>query len=180
MSTYRDPTRHRGRIRAAWALAVVVSMMIVGSSAASAYWTATGAGTATASTGTLAAPVDISVPDSAAEEVPIEWNQGSGSATPEGYFVTRESGATSTAACASSPTALIETPGCTDTSVPPGTYTYTVTAVFQSWTAVGVSSSAVTVTSVEVNPARPSLGIAATYSVLAGTSVVNTGTVFIY
>lgn len=173
MSAFRDLIPRRGRHRAAWSLVVVIAVIAVtisGLSPASAYWTATGSGTATVSTGTLATPVDVLVPGSATAEVPIAWSQGTDGVAPEGYFVTRQSGATTTAACASSPTVLIETPGCTDTSVPAGTYTYTVTAVLQSWTASGVSSSSVTV----ANDALP-LGAARSFSVLSGTTVVSTG-----
>ena len=65
--------------------------------------------------------------------------------TIQGYYVESHLGATSSAACGTSPTALISTLTCLDTNVPSNTYTYTVTAVFYSWTATSAPSAPVTV-----------------------------------
>src|SRR5207253_6502152 len=61
-------------------------------------------------------------------------------------------GSTPGAACGSSPSTLLAaTPtNCDDTAVSSGSYTYTVTAVFRSWTAV--SSPSLSVTVVNVGP----------------------------
>jgi hypothetical protein len=61
----------------------------------------------------------------------------------DGYYVTRiKNSDNSTApACGSSAASLKTTTSCSDTSVPDGTYHYTVTAVFRSWTAAASSGN---------------------------------------
>jgi hypothetical protein len=152
------------------ALALIMTMA-TGTSAASAYWSSTGTASAAAATGTLAAPVDLVVPTESTADVAVSWSPGTGGIAPQGYVVTRDDGVTTTSACASSPAALIVSTSCADTDVPDGTYSYAVTAVYQSWTATSGSSSTVTVTSVPTV-----LGAAASYSVLAATMVVSSGT----
>ena len=147
------PGRRIGPARSAQVLlAGLVGLLVVvlGGSPASAYWSSTGAGTAAGQTGTLAAPVGVTVPANAVTDVPISWTAGTGGVAPQGYYVTRQQGATTDAACLSSPTALITTTSCEDSDVADGDYSYVVTAVFRSWTAAGAASSTLTV----VNPAR--------------------------
>ncbi len=112
---------------------------------ASAYWGAGGSGSATATTGTLAAPGGVTVPDQSVLDVPVSWSPGSAGATPEGYFVTRSDGETTSPACDSAPTVLVAGPSCVDVDVPPGEYTYVVTSVFRSWSAPSAPSAAVLV-----------------------------------
>ena len=120
---------------------------------ANGYWTATGSGSAAATTGTLAVPASVTAPESAIADVGLSWSAGNGGVTPAGYYVARHvaAGANSPAtvdpACSSSPTTLLAGLTCTDTNVPDGEYTYVVTAVFASWTAPSSSSELVSVTS---------------------------------
>ncbi|MFG6503587.1 ice-binding family protein [Microbacterium sp. P05] len=156
-------------VRPSLALLTLVVAVLTGASAASAYWTSAGSGSAAAATAILAAPVDVTVPATAPGAVAVSWTHPGGVVEPTGFFLTRESGGTVTSACGTSPAALTDDTGCTDSAVPIGTYTYTVTAVYRSWTARSVPSPSVAVT------APPLLGDAASYSVLAGTAIVNTG-----
>ncbi|MET0234548.1 MAG: ice-binding family protein, partial [Kibdelosporangium sp.] len=137
--------RYRAARRASPALIVFVSLMVVllGIGPAAAYWTPSGSMSTT--TGTIAAPVQVTVPATAATDVPVSWTPGSGGVAPTGYYVTRRTGVTSVAACASSPASLIGNTNCTDTAVPDGDYSYTVTAVYRSWTARSIASAVVTV-----------------------------------
>jgi len=59
-----------------------------------------------------------------------------------GCYVTRHSGTTTAAACASSPVTLLTAATCTDAAVPDGTYTYVVTAAYASWTTASIASAA--------------------------------------
>jgi trimeric autotransporter adhesin len=161
----RDPTRGNGRskttrlscaLRASAGAVVVVG--VVGLAAlAWAYWTAGGTGSATVTVGGLAAPSSVTAtatPGSAT--VPIAWTASSapGGNNLDGYYVQRYAGSTASAACGSSPGALLNAnaTGCNDTSVGSGNYTYTATAVFRSWTATSNASALV-----NVNPAAPHL-----------------------
>ncbi len=114
---------------------------------ASAYWGSAGGGTGHGSTGTLAPPTAVIVPtyNLSAVSVPVSWTASGGLLSPEGYFVTRSTGGVPVAACGSSAAALITGTSCADASVPDGTYTYTVTAKYRSWTAPAVDDSTVTV-----------------------------------
>jgi hypothetical protein len=158
------------------ALALVAAFVLVTSVAtsASAHWSPSGSasGSGSATTATLAAPVDVVVPATAVGAVPVNWSDSNDDVEPHGYYVTRTSVADSSdvdAACSTGPTAVTTALSCSDPA-PAGTYRYTVTAVHNSWTATSSASRAVSVT------APTPLGTAASYSVLAVTSVVNTGT----
>jgi hypothetical protein len=115
-----------------------------------AFWTQGGAGTATAGTGTLTAPSNVT-PTAAGGSaiVALTWTDVSGpdGGTVDGYYVLRYSGTTANSACASSPTALLPpgTVSCSDSGVPDGAYTYTVIAVFHSWTTESTPSTPVIV-----------------------------------
>ncbi|MET4637556.1 hypothetical protein ABIE24_000776 [Mycetocola sp. 2940] len=129
-------------------LSVFLLVTIFGNVApASAYWKSAGTASTRAATGTLLAPASVTVPIASSGDVDVSWTPSAGSPTPSGYFVTRTTGGVTTAACGSSRTVLLTTASCTDVSVPDGTYTYTVTAGFRSWTASRISSGSVTVTS---------------------------------
>ena len=116
------------------ALALVAAVMD-----AQAYYTATGSTSARASVGTLAAPSISSATFSGAGAVSLSWTAvtapASGSVT---YYVSRDGGAAS-AGCPSS-TAPSSATSCTDTGVTAGVHTYTVTAVWRSWTSTGASA----------------------------------------
>ncbi len=115
-------------------------------SAAYAYWTSHGAGSASATTGTLAPPTAVVATSvSGSTTVSASWTASTGSPVPQGYYVVRTRlGDSSTApACGTSPTSLRTTTSCSDTSVPDGDFSYAVTAVYRSWTATSASSASV-------------------------------------
>jgi hypothetical protein len=130
------------------AIAVVVIMgAVLGAVPAAAFWEASGTGSTTAPVATLLPPTNVTVPASSNSNVAVSWTPSSGALTPTGYVVTRLSGTAAFAACGSSPAAPIAASTCTDTSVPEGTHQYMVTAVYRSWTAAGVASGTVAVSS---------------------------------
>ncbi len=154
-------------------LLVALLALTMAATPASAYWTATGSGSAVATTGSLTAPTDITVPTTAVADVPIGWTVDAGGVMPTVYYVTRNDGVTATAACASSPTTPIESTTCTDSAVPDGDYTYVVTGIYGNWSAPSATSDSVTVTnatmlafvgqpsdSVATAPIRPSVTVA--------------------
>ncbi len=147
----------RRRIAATMLAALIA---LAGSVAAWAYWPTIGAGTGAGSVGTLNPPTGVaasSVPGSGA--VSVSWTAsavGTGAVAPQGYYITRTAGTTTTAACGTSPSSPAAGTSCSDTSVPDGTYTYRVTAVYHTWTAGGATSSAVTVTN-DVTPPTGSI-----------------------
>jgi hypothetical protein len=132
-------------------LVVLVALVGIGATGlAFAYWGATGSGTGSAMTGTLNAPTAVQAQGSAGTgDVSVSWTASATSASapaPTGYYVIRtDSTSQSAPACGSSATNLIATTGCTDPSVGLGTFTYTVVAVFHSWTATSQPSAAATV-----------------------------------
>ncbi|MGD0321942.1 MAG: hypothetical protein ABSC00_10145, partial [Acidimicrobiales bacterium] len=142
--------------------------------AAWAYFTATGSGSGVASVSSLSAPTGVSG-TATGTTVAVSWTgvtpPGSGTF---GYYVTRAvaSGYSGTGgyACGSSPTSLLAaTPtSCNDTSVASGTYTYKVTAVYNTWTATSTASSDVTVNASVLN----------SFSVVPSTFTPTAGTQF--
>jgi hypothetical protein len=104
--------------------------------------------TTTVSSGSLNAPTGVTA-IATNTTVAVSWSgvtdPGSGTF---GYFVTRTPypSGTSSNVCSSSPTSLLSGSTCSDTAVPPGTYTYTVSAVYDAWTATSAASSTVTIT----------------------------------
>ena len=124
------------------------ALLSVVPAAAWARWTGTGTGTGTGTAATLAAPTGLTLTKPVATTVRVGWTAsaapGGGAVT--GYHVTRLAGATTTAACGTSPTSLTTATTCDDTGLAGGTYSYTVTAVYRTWTAVSTASSSITVT----------------------------------
>lgn len=135
----------RSAIRCTAILAVLLTATLLGVPGASAYWKSAGLGTGSTVTGSLAAPTNVAVPSTNVGAVPVSWTASAGLLAPDGYYVTRISGSTTTAACNSSPSALLVSSSCTDNAVPVGTHRYVVTAVYRSWTAVSAASGSVTV-----------------------------------
>jgi hypothetical protein len=133
-------------------LSVLIGLLtiILSASPAWAYWVGAGAGAGAGATGRLAPPSSVTVPAGAVSDVPVSWTAGTGGVTRQGFYVTRRSGASAVAVCASSPTLLLTGTSCLDSAVPDGDYTYVVTAVYATWTAPSTASSTVTV----VNPSR--------------------------
>lgn len=130
--------------RVAWAAALLSAVLVV-ATPASAHWTAAGSGAGSGSTGTLAAPTGAGVPPNSLSGVPVTWTASGGSPAPTGYFVTRTSAGITAAACASNASTLLTGTSCADAGVPDGAYTYTVTAVYHSWTAASLASGSVSV-----------------------------------
>lgn len=135
-------------MRKSVAVIAVAILTVFTTSLAWAFWTGIGSGTASASTATLSAPTGLSAKANNAN-VAVGW---SGVTAPDGggvdgFYVQRLAGAAATAACDSSPGSLLAagTLSCSDRSVPAGTYTYKVTAVFRSWSATSDASPSVTV-----------------------------------
>jgi trimeric autotransporter adhesin len=116
------------------AIALVVSAigLLAAVMDASAYYTATGRASATASVAALGAPA-ITRTSTASGSATLTWSTvtapGAGAVT---YYVSRDGGAAS-AACpsAAAPTSATS---CTDTGLSAGPHSYTVTAVWRSWT----------------------------------------------
>lgn len=162
--------RARGRMAALIALIALVGTLVTGTGPVAAYWSSSGSADAMAATSTLSAPVGVTVPETATAGVPVSWTRGENGVQPGGYYVVRDDGGTTAPACGSSPTSLLIGNDCIDEAVPVGGYTYVVTAVYATWTARSAPSTTVTVT------APVLLGAAQSYSVLAATAVVSTGT----
>lgn len=148
-------------------LAALVACALAAAAPASAYWYSGGEGAGTAASGSLAPPTLVAAVSGAQATVTVDWTGSAGLPEPDGYYVERTDADGSSPACGTGPTALQQSTSCTDGSVPPGLYAYTVTAVFRSWTARSAPSAAVTV-------AASLLGTAAAFSVL-GTAVTTTG-----
>jgi hypothetical protein len=118
-------------VRRALFLALPLAV-ILGVTSATAYFSTAGTGSTTASVGTLGAPT-ISSATVGAGTVALSWSTVSppppgGAVT---YYVSR-SGGTPGGNCptAASPTSVTS---CTDSGLAAGTYNYTVTAVWRSW-----------------------------------------------
>jgi hypothetical protein len=145
---------------------------VIPASSAAAYWPSqAGTGVATATTGILAPPTAVTVPATSGGPVPVGWTASAGSPIPTGYYVTRGDGAVTAGACATSPATLTTATSCSDPVAASGTYTYSVTAVYRTWTATA-SSGPVTV--VIAPYAGLNLGAAAPFSVL-GSAVTSGG-----
>jgi hypothetical protein len=119
---------HRGR-----ALLILFVVALVASTAAWAYWSAPSSGSAAGRVGELGAPT-ISSATPGGEAVALAW---SAVTPPAGgtvsYYVSRD-GAPAGSGCPSATSPGPQT-SCTDTGVAVGSHTYTVTAVWRSWTA---------------------------------------------
>ena len=165
----RPPGLNSRRAVLAGLLAVVMSM---GATAAWAYWLTSGVGSGSATTGSLAAPTNPTTTyASGASSVSVSWTASAGSPTPSGYFVTRirTSDNVTSAACGTSAGALTTATSCTDLAVPNGTYRYSVTAVYRSWTATSVQSNAVTVAVVVATATTTTLSSSSNPSVVGQT-----------
>lgn len=157
-SRFDRPEPRGWAVRSLLAMLAIAIQLLVIATPATAYWSSTGSGTGSASTGSLAPPTDVTVPTTSGSEVPISWT-ASTSPAPVAYYVERRQGTVVSAACGTSPVATTSATSCVDTAAA-GTYTYRVIAVQHSWTAASAYSEEVTVS----DPAF--LGAAASFSVL--------------
>jgi hypothetical protein len=136
----------RRRISHLNARACLIGLLVaalVGTVSAIAYWSTSASGTAAGTVGSLASP-SITSATPGPGTVALTWSAvtapGSG---PVSYYVTRDGGpAGGNCASAGSPSPATS---CTDSGLAPGTYEYTVTALWHSWTAKSTAKS-VTVT----------------------------------
>jgi trimeric autotransporter adhesin len=160
--------------------------LLVAGGLAWAFWTGSGAGSASGAVNTLAPPTAVTaVPGSSTVSVSWVATSAPGGGPITGYYVQRLLGSTASPACGSSPSALLPTAAtsCNDTSVSIGTYTYTVTAVLHSWTATSAPSSAVFVDPVDSftvsAPASTTAGASFTVTVTAKDESSNTITGYV-
>jgi len=150
-----------------------------------AYWTSSGSGAAAATVGTLNKPSIVSAtPHAGAGTVHLIWTAPT---TPDsgpltGYYVERISGSTPSTACGSSPTHLAGTATSCDDTVAVGTYSYTVTAYWRSWTSTSTAAAvtidkANTTTAVVSTTGTPSVvGQQVTYTATVSVTAPGSGT----
>lgn len=161
---------------------VLATLLAPGSGAAWAYSTGTGVGTGSSIMGTLQPPTSLIVPATSTGTVHLSWAGATGTPRPTGYYVTRTltSNGSTAAACGTSKTATTTSLSCDDLTVPVGTYRYTVTSVYRTWTASTALSTSVAVSSPGTasklvfitQPANSTTGVAlATQPVVAVTDV---------
>jgi hypothetical protein len=136
--------RHRTRL-----LILLPILVAIGAVGAYAWFSATGSGNASGRVGTLNAPTNVSA-SATAGTVSVSWaasTTSGGAVAPSGYYITRNNTSTNatSAACNSDSTHLIIGTSCSDSGVPDGSYTYTATAVYHTWTATSAASNTVTV-----------------------------------
>ncbi len=155
----------------------VVLTLLLSTATASAYWTAPGTGMGQVKVATLGAPTGVTV-SSFGADVTVRWSAAAQAYGPvDGFLVTRYAGATPSNACGTVPgsagTYLAATAtSCVDSGVADGTYTYTVTAIYLSWTARSSPSSADSVNGDETKPSQVvSLAAGATNAYLSGTTL---------
>lgn len=120
--------------------ALGVAATVLGLAAAAfAFFTSTGSGTASTSVGTLQAPT-ITSATAGAGSVTLTWSSVSPpvGSSPVKYYVSR-GGGNAGGNCPTTPSAVTT---CTDTGLSRGSYSYTVTAVWQTWSATSSSTSA--------------------------------------
>ena len=134
-----------------------VALALAAVAPASAYWVALGTGTGKGTAGTLAAPAITTAIQGAGTTARLIWGAvtppGAGSVT---YYVRRD-GANPAGNCptAAAPSSVRT---CTDSGLSLGSHTYTVTALYHTWTAtsspatVTISNASVAFSSVYVGP----------------------------
>lgn len=138
----------------------VLTLLLSGAGVATAFFMSSGSGRGSALAGDLAAPSAPSVPASVSgTTVAVTWTgvpdpDGGGAV---GYWVRRYAGTTPSDACGStrsSPVLAGTGPkDCNDAGVGSGTYTYSVTAVWRTWTAESPRSASAVVNADTTGPA---------------------------
>jgi hypothetical protein len=116
------------------------------SASALAFFSPSGAGTASAGVSKLTAPTITAITPAVGGTVSLAWSAATppDSATAVKYYVTRDGGDPG-GTCAA-PAVPAAATSCKDSGVPVGTHTYTVTAVWRSWTVTsGVQTAKITV-----------------------------------
>ncbi len=148
MSANMNTHGRRGRI-----LMLLLVAVLGATTAAWAFWSQPGKGSAVGHVGALPA-ASLSSAAGGAESATLGWSAvtapGSGAVK---YYVSRDGEAASgTCPTAASPSTVTS---CTDTGVPAGKHSYTVTAVWRSWTATSGSKSVTALSSPTVTAASP-------------------------
>jgi hypothetical protein len=166
---------NRGVMFAVLAMALML-LAVALANGASAYWSATSVagGHGAASAGTVAQG-STPVATAADNAITVEWADtmlSSGSPA-DGYTLQRyEVGSPTPRPVGGSCAGLVPSSPCTDTDVPPGSWTYTVTPrVGANWNGPESLPSEAVLVADAVGP----LGTATTFSVLGGTGVTSTG-----
>lgn len=114
-----------------------LALLIGAVATAWAYFSATGAGTASARVGSLSAPANVTATPGAGT-VALGWDPVTGIPTGTvSYYITRD-GQPAAGNCGT-PNAPISNTNCTDEGLSAGEHTYTVTAVWRTWTATSAS-----------------------------------------
>jgi hypothetical protein len=157
--------------------------LLLGAAAAIAYFSAPGSGSATASVGVLSAPAAPS-PTAGAGSVALTWSTVS---PPTGndtitYYTQRDGGNPGgNCPTAASPSTVTS---CTDSGLAAGTYHYTVTAVWRSWSqtsssaGVTIASGALDHFSLSAASTTPTAGAADNLTITAKDSAGNTVTTY--
>lgn len=119
---------------------------------AAAYFSTSGAGSAQATVATIRGPSAVTLVQSGTS-ITVSWSAATlsvGGAV-QGYYVKRSDGTT---VCGIP--ILVTSLSCTDTGVPAGTYTYTVTAVYLSWDGSATSAPFTVLTAPTITSSPPS------------------------
>ncbi|HTA06458.1 MAG TPA: hypothetical protein VK774_08855, partial [Solirubrobacteraceae bacterium] len=136
------------------ALLLTLCAALAASTASWAFWGAQGSGAASGHVGTLQAPT-ITSALGGAESATVSWSSvtapGSGAVK---YYVSRD-GSTPAGNCPTASAPATAT-SCTDSGVSPGNHSYTVTAVWHSWTATSAAKAVSAISKPTVSSTSPS------------------------
>jgi hypothetical protein len=125
-----------------------------------ALWSTSGSGSASRPVGSLNAPtITTATWSGSTGKVTVGWTAPAAGAVPSGYYVQRDG-----SNVCGNPAGPLTATTCIDSDVPGDSHTYTVTAVFNSWTTPASTSVVVT----------PSVAIPSGQSVAAGGTIAAT------
>ena len=139
---------------------LVLAIVLGNAGTALAYLSTAGAGTALATAATIVGPSNVTTSQTGTN-ITVSWNAATlSSGSPvQGYRVSRSDGAS---VCGSP--VLVTTLSCTDSAVPAGTYTYTVTAIYNTWDATGTSAATTVLTAPNLSSTPPSMSASSSAS----------------
>lgn len=169
-SLRRRDSRRRVRAgavgRVSLTVVVLCSFLVLQVGTAAAYFSTGGSGSGATQAANIVGPAGVSATQSGTN-LTVTWspaNLSSGVAV-QGYKLTRSDGTT----VCGSPT-LVTSLSCTDASVPSGSYTYTVDAVYNSWdqSATSAALTVLTAPAISSEPANPSNNASAGFSFSGG------------
>ena len=161
------------RLLPSGAVGAAVSVVVAAIAASAfAYFSPEGVGTASAGVGKLTAPAITTVTPAVGGTVLLAWSAvtapGEGAVK---YFVSRDGG--DPAGTCAAPAVPAAATSCKDAAVPVGTHTYTVTAVWRSWSVTSnVSSAKITVGAathfvISASTETPAVGASANLTIAA-------------